>query len=460
MQERKNIGSTVPPHSNDSEVAVLGGILQNCELMPDIIEILPDSKAFYSEIHQVIYKTLIDSYNAGNKTDLVILSDILHKQKKLEFVGGSYYLSELISKAKPNDLCRQYAFIVKEYFIKRDIIRQAQKIIENGYDPSSDALNLLSDAENSIRELAIEREVKSIKTPYVLAREVYDKIASIVNGENDKVVYSYIADLDSFTLGFHGSELIIMAARPRMGKTALALTMLYNNSIVRDIPTAILSLEMSDYELWVRLATMATNIPNSKFRKGTFSQDEINKVTDFINQYANSRLYIDNLSRLSSIELRSKASKYVKQYGIKLLVIDYLQLMTGKSKENRNLELAEISRTCKEIAKEYDIPVIALSQLNRDFEKRGKSRKPQLSDLRDSGAIEADADMILFLDRPEEDGIKKFDDGTSTENMAVVKLGKHRHGESGECVMGFYKHRTMFVGMDLWHKQPKYEQPF
>jgi replicative DNA helicase len=446
------VGAKIPPHSEKAEIAVLGAMMLDQSASSSAIEILePDS--FYNEIHKELFDTMCFMYEKNIPIDIVSLSEELIKRKKLDFVNGTFYLTEINKRTPTSANVEYYARIVQEKYLKRQLISTSTKIVERCFDESTDALQEIDLAESDIFKIAEKRFSGS----YLDIKTLTHDTMSIVHqlAERDKTgvtgVPSGFRDLDKLTGGFQNSDLIIIAARPSMGKTALALSMARNVAVEYNMPVAVFSIEMSDTQLVMRLFAAESHIGFHKIRTGHLNEDDLTHVATRIGKLADSPLYIDDSPALTVTEFRAKCRRLKKEKDIKLVIIDYLQLMNPPKAESREREISMMSSSLKQIAKELDIPVIALAQLNRDVEKR-PDKRPMLSDLRESGSIEQDADVVLFVYRPEFYNITTWSDTNfPTENTGEIIIGKQRNGPTGNVRLVFQKEFARFENGDFSH---------
>ena len=365
--------------------------------------------------------------------DILTVSSKLKSLGKLEKVGGDYYLVQLSQKVSSSAHIEYHARIILQKHIQRSLIRISSEIIEDSYDETKDVFNLLDTAESKLYDVTQGNIKKSTETAQSLVIQAKKKIEEISNKDGLSGIPSGFPELDKLTSGWQPSDLIIVAARPGMGKTALTLSMARNMSVAKKIPVAFFSLEMSSIQLITRLISSETGLTSEKLRTGNLEKFEWEQLNVKVSALENAPLYIDDTPSLSIFDLRAKARRLSSQYGIKLIVIDYLQLMTASISNkngNREQEISTISRNLKALAKELNIPIIALSQLSRAVETRGGSKRPILSDLRESGAIEQDADIVSFIYRPEYYKIEEWDDEerTPSSGQAEFIVAKHRNG--------------------------------
>jgi replicative DNA helicase len=433
----------IPPQATDLEEVVLGAMMIDKKGVDQAIDILsPD--AFYKDAHKHIFEAIHVLFQEGQPIDLLTVSSQLKKEKKLEICGGEYYLIQLTQKISSSAHIEYHSRIILQKYIQRSLIKISNEIIEEAYDEGTDVFDLLDHAESKLYEVTQGNIKKSSETAQDLVTQALTRIEEISNKEGLSGIPSGFDDLDKLTSGWQPSDLIIVAARPGMGKTALTLSMARNMAVEHKIPVAFFSLEMSSVQLITRLISSETGLSSEKLRTGNLEKHEWEQLNVKVKSLEQAPLFIDDTPSLSIFDLRAKARRLSSQHGIKLIVIDYLQLMTGGGNNkggNREQEISTISRNLKALAKELNVPVIALSQLSRAVETRGGTKRPLLSDLRESGAIEQDADIVSFIYRPEYYDILEWDDEESspTEGQGEFIVAKHRNG-------GLDNIRLKFVG--------------
>ena len=439
----------VPPQAIDMEEAVLGAIMLEKEAVITILDILkPES--FYKEAHQKIFKAISDISFREYPVDLYTVSEELRATGEIENAGGPVYLTQLTSKVVSAAHVEYHARIVAQKYIQRELIRVATEIQNRSFDDTYDITDLLDYSEDAIFQIAegnIKREVAPINE---VIKDAIREIEEAGKREDALVgIPSGFTKLDRLTSGWQKSELIIIAARPSMGKTALALSMARNMAIDHGKKVAIFSCEMSSIQLVNRLIIAETDIPADKIKNGRLSEEEWKQLDSRIKKLVQAPIYIDDTPAITITELRAKSRRLMAQHKLDLVIIDYLQLMTGpQNSGSREQEVSNISRSLKSIAKELNVPVIALSQLNRSAELRGGLKRPQLSDLRESGAIEQDADMVVFIHRQDKFGIVTFEDGSSTKGIAEIILAKNRNGPVDDVRLRFREEKALFVDIE------------
>lgn len=441
----------VPPQAVELEEAVLGALMLEKDSIIEIQEILP-TDAFYKEAHRTIYQAIVELAQEMKPVDLYTVTEKLKLNKQLKAVGGATFLAALTQKVGSAAHIEFHAKIIAQKYIQRELIRVSTEIQKESYDESRDVSELINTAESEIFKVSEGHVKRSIQTSKDVLKKAMASIEEAVkNGGNTNGVPSGFTAIDRVTLGWQPSDLIIIAARPSMGKTAFTLTMARNIAVDHNIPVAFFSLEMSAVQLMMRLIVAESGIDSSKIRAGKLEPSEWKHLEDSIKPLAKAPLFIDDTPAMSVFEFRSKARRLKLHNDVKLIVIDYLQLMNGPKelKGNREQEVATISRTLKAIAKELDIPIIALSQLNRAAEVAGGNKRPQLSNLRESGSIEQDADIVAFIHRPEYFGLNTTEDSTPIiPGLTEFIIAKHRNGATETVNLRFRKEQAKFVDYD------------
>ncbi len=438
--------NTLPPHSTDIEQAVLGAILIEPGTDIEIIDIL-SPEMFYDQKHQKIFKAIVKLSAADKPVDTLTVIKQLEQDGTLEEVGGAIYITELAQKVGTTAHLKYHASVVYEKYILRRLIDFANNIQKMAYSQENEIETILDKAEKELFDIASDNIKNEIRPIAEVIKEALDKMEEI--GQKDITlsgIPSGFTELDRITSGWQNSDLIIVAARPSMGKTSFILSMARNMAVDYGLNVAIFSLEMSAMQLVHRLISSEAEISSGKIKTGKLSQEEWIKLEKRIKPLENAHIFIDDTAAISLFELRAKARRLKIQHNIDIIFIDYLQLMTGppETKGNREQEVSHISRGLKALAKELNIPVIALSQLNRAVEHRSGAKRPQLSDLRESGAIEQDADIVIFIHRPEKFGITEID-GKSTEGLAEIIIAKHRNGPVTDIPLRFIDKYAKFV---------------
>ncbi|RIW15737.1 replicative DNA helicase [Algoriphagus lacus] len=448
-----NFLGKVPPQAVELEEAVLGALMLEKDALTNVIDILK-VESFYKESHKVIFQAILDLFTESQPIDLLTVTTQLRKNGALEIAGGAFYITELTSKVASAANIEYHARIITEQSIKRELIRISGEIQKDAFEDTTDVFELLDKMEQSLFEISEKNIRKNYSDMRSIMREAIIELeARKLQKDGLTGVPSGFTALDRVTSGWQKSDLVIIAARPAMGKTAFVLSVLRNAAVDHNRPVAIFSLEMSSVQLVNRLISSEAELDSEKIKKGSLADHEWAQLVHKTAKLSKAPLFVDDTPALSILELRAKCRKLKAQHDIQMVVIDYLQLMSGDSKSggqggNREQEIASISRALKKIAKELSIPVIALSQLSRAVETRGGDKRPQLSDLRESGAIEQDADMVMFLYRPEYYGITQDEDNHSTAGVGEVIIAKHRNGSLENVKLRFIGKYTKFTDLD------------
>ena len=432
----------VPPHSIDAEQSVLGALMLDNSVWHDVAEILI-LEDFYRKEHSLIYQAMQHQAASSNPIDLVTLSEALDNTNNLEEVGGLDYLGELVANSPSTANIRAYASIIRERAIQRKLIHAANQITENAFNPDGrDSMELLDLAEKQVFKIADDRPRDG--GPRIVSPIVDDALARIdklfeAKGSITGITTGF-KDLDEMTSGLQKSDLVIVAGRPSMGKTSFAMNMVENAILNTDSPVLVFSLEMPADSLVVRMLSSIGRIDQTHMRNGQLEEGDWDKLTTAVSKIKHKPLFIDDTPGLSPMEMRSRARRIWREHGhIGMIMVDYLQLMQIKgSSESRTNEISEISRSLKTMAREFDCPVIALSQLNRSLEQR-PNKRPVMSDLRESGAIEQDADIIMFVYRDE-----VYNEDTENKGVAEIIIGKQRNGPIGTKLLSFIGKYTRF----------------
>ncbi|MEG1634435.1 MAG: replicative DNA helicase [Rikenellaceae bacterium] len=444
-------GGYAPPQAIELEEAVLGAVMIERDAIFTVQEILkPES--FYKESHGIIYKVCLELSAAHQPIDLYTVGEMLSRKKQLEQIGGAAYLVSLTGKVGSASHVEFHAKIIAQKHIQRELITASNDIQKNSFDDSIDVTDLIDYAEGKIFQVSegnIKRDVEKAYEIVAKAMQQIEESAKKPDGLSG--VPTGFTDLDKLTLGWQPSDLAIIAARPSMGKTAFVLSMARNTTVDYGRAVAFFSLEMSSVQLIMRLMVSESGLDSRTLKNGRLSKEEWSVLEKSIVPLQNAPLFIDDTPGLSIFEFRSKARRLKAQHDIQLIIIDYLQLMTGptETRGNREQEVATISRSLKGIAKELEIPIIALSQLNRSVETRGGNKRPQLSDLRESGAIEQDADIVAFIHRPEYYGMTNDESGIPiVPGTAEIIIAKHRNGPTDVVNLKFRKEQARFSNFD------------
>lgn len=443
----------MPPNAVDLERLVIGSFLIDKKALDDTYDLLvPD--VFYDPRHQEIYRAIIQLFSENKPIDMMTVIQELKRQEKLNLAGGDAYIIDLTTTVSSSAHIEYHARVILEKYILRRLISVSAGVIDNSYKESTDVFELLDRAEQEFFDITNGTIKKGFDTASALVSEAIEKIKSLKDKEGLSGIPSGFSLLDKETGGWQNSDLIIIAARPGMGKTAFILSMARNIAVAQQTPIAVFSLEMASIQLITRMISSETGISSEKLRKGQMTDDEWQRLFNNVAALENAPLFIDETPALSIFDFRAKARRLVMQHGVKIIMVDYLQLMTASSGKGgtREQEISTISRSLKAIAKELNIPIIALSQLSRTVETR-PNKRPQLSDLRESGAIEQDADIVSFIFRPEYYKIEFWDNDeeeakTSTTNQAEIILAKHRNGATGEVRLSFQKEIAKFGDLD------------
>jgi replicative DNA helicase len=437
-----------PPAATDIEASVLGAMMIEREAVPKAIELL-STDSFYLREHKLIFDAMVSLFESGEPIDTVTLYEELKKRNQAEEAGGAVYLSRLSQNISSAANIEYHAKIILEKEILRGLITSSHEIARAAYEGTEDAFDILDQAERKIFEITETHLKKTFTSMDRAVRDALEYIEAIHSNTKQRFsVPTGFYELDELLGGFQKSDLVIIAARPSMGKTALALTLARNAAVDHKVPVGIFSLEMATMQLIIRMLCAEGRLNAHLVRTGKLPSEEGIKLSKNAHRLIESPLYIDDTPAQTVLEIRAKARRLKAEKDIGMIVIDYLQLMQGPSNsESREREISHISRSLKSLAKELNIPVIALAQLNRAVETR-TDKRPQLSDLRESGSIEQDADVVLFLNRPEYYGIKNFaDDNTSTEGVAEVIIGKQRNGPTGDIRLAFIKEYARFENL-------------
>ncbi len=441
----KEIDSTLdklPPQNIEAEQSVLGAILLDNSALTTTLELL-DYDDFYKDSHRRIFLSMTDLFDKNEPIDIITLTDHLKRKNDLEAVGGTGYLTALVSLVPTSANIRYHSRIVREKAMMRGLLRSVTDIASNVYDGELDVEELMDFAEKTVFDLS-EKRIKAsfvtlkevIKDSFQMIEQLYDKKETITG------VPSGFKELDELTTGFQRSDLIIVGGRPSMGKTAFSLNIAQHVGVNIKEPVAIFSLEMSKEQLAFRMLCSEAMVDSNSIRKGFIKKDDWHNLTSAASKLAESPIFIDDTSGMTVLEMRAKARRLKAEHGLSLVVVDYLQLMRGRGNaERREQEISEISRSLKGLAKELRVPVIALSQLNRGVETRGGNKKPTLADLRESGAIEQDADVIIFLYRDE----VYNKDNPDNKNRAEIIVAKQRNGPTDTLTLSFLSHCTRFM---------------
>ncbi|MFC4161618.1 replicative DNA helicase [Chitinimonas lacunae] len=436
----------MPPHSLEAEQSVLGGLLIDNNAWDRIADLVHESD-FYRDDHRVLYRHIAKLVESGRPADAVTLAESLENANQLLYVGGMSYLASLAQNVPSAANIRRYGEIVRERSVMRQLAAVGTEIVDSAYNPAGrDAAALLDTAETKVFEIAEQsaRGKQGFLDMPSLLKEVVERIDTLYSQDNESGVTgvsSGFVDLDRMTSGLQAGDLIIVAGRPSMGKTAFAVNVAENVAVDARLPVAIFSMEMGGAQLVMRMIGSVGRLDQHKIKTGRLEDEDWQKLTYAVGKLSEAQIFIDETAGLTALELRTRARRLARQFGgqLGLIVIDYIQLMQGSGRDqNRATELGEISRALKSLAKELKVPVIALSQLSRSVEQR-PNKRPMMSDLRESGAIEQDADLILFMYRDE-----YYNPDSPDKGLAEVIVGKHRNGPTGVVRMAFLGHYSRF----------------
>ncbi len=434
----------VPPHDAEAEQAVLGSMLTDRDAVISAIEVLKEED-FYRTDNRLIYSAILNLYNRAEPIDIITVKAELESLGKFEQVGGMEYLATLPDKVPTTANATKYINIVEEKSTLRSLIKAANEIIDLGYDPTEDVDYVTESAEKKIFNLMQNKDKKSYTPIKDILVDSFTQLEELYNRKQHITgVPTGFTELDNRTAGFHGSDLILIAARPAMGKSAFALNIATNAAVRTNVPVMIFSLEMSKEQMVNRILCSEAMVDSNKLRTGKLDEDDWTKLAGKIGQLAEAQIYIDDTPGISVTEIRAKCRKLKLEKGLGMVVIDYLQLVQGTNRRSgtREQEISEISRSLKILAKEIGVPVIALSQLSRAVEQRPDHR-PMLSDLRESGAIEQDADIVMFLYRDD-----YYNQDSEKKNIAEVIIAKHRGGSTGTVELLWLGSYTKFVNLE------------
>lgn len=434
----------IPPHNIEAEQAVIGAVF----LEPDVFSTASERvgpRDFYRANHQVIFEAMYDLFEKGEPIDIVTVTTLLSNNEKLEIAGGVPYLTDIAGSVPTAANVDYYSQIVEEKAVLRRLIQTATDIVTNTFAKEDEVEEALDEAERSILEVSSRKNVNAFKPIKDVLIEVYDSIEQLHHAKDDVTgISTGYRDLDRMTSGFQRNDLIIIAARPSMGKTAFALNIAQNVAIKTNENVAIFSLEMGAGQLVQRMLCAEGNIDSQRLRTGKLEQDDWGKLTMAMGSLSHAGIYIDDAPGIRVSDIRSKCRRLKQEHGLGMIIIDYLQLIQGSenSRENRQQEVSEISRSLKGLARELEVPLIALSQLSRGVESR-QDKRPMMSDLRESGSIEQDADIVGFLYRDD-----YYDSESEQQNIEII-LAKQRNGPTGTVELAFVKEYNKFVDLDF-----------
>ena len=434
----------IPPNDTEAEQAVLGSMLTDKEATIAAIEVLKEED-FYREDNKLIYRAILNLYNRAEPIDIITLKSELTSMGKFDTIGGLEYLADLPERVPTTANVDRYIKIVEEKSILRNLIKTANEIITLGYDPTEEVENIMDSAEKKIFDIMQSKNQKGYTPIKDILVDTFAQLEQLYNQKQHITgVPTGFADLDYKTAGLHGSDLVLVAARPAMGKSAFALNIATNAAVRAKVPVAIFSLEMSKEQMVNRILCSEAMVDSNKVRTGKLDEQDWGKLAGALGPLSESEIYIDDTPGISVMEIRAKCRKLKLEKNIGLVVIDYLQLIQASNRRSgsREQEISEISRSLKILAKEINVPVVALSQLSRAPEQRPDHR-PMLSDLRESGAIEQDADIVMFLYRDD-----YYNEDSEKKNIAEVILAKHRAGSTGTVELLWLGNYTKFVNID------------
>ncbi len=443
----------MPPQAVEIEESILGGMLIENDAASTALELLKPED-FYKKAHRHIFEVMLRLYEKNNPLDLITVENELRDQKLLEECGGPGYLSQLTRSVSSAANIEYHAQIVAEKAIKRNLISKFTEVVSESYDSTTDPFELLDKAERYLFELSNSNKRAGARSINDILKKTLGRLEELRSKPDGVTGVPSGTDVDDYTAGWQKGDLIIIAARPSMGKTAFVLTVARNAALYPDpdknAAVALFSLEMSDHQLVQRLLTMEARVNAQSARTGRLSPDEFQQLIQGAGRLFPARIFIDDTPGITLMEMRSKCRRLKAEHDIGMVIVDYLQLMRGSSNDrnsNREQEIAAISRGLKALAKELDVPVIALAQLSRAVETRGGSKRPMLSDLRESGSIEQDADVVIFLYRPEYYNIMTDEEGRSTQGIGEIIIGKQRNGPVGTKRLQFIKEYARFENL-------------
>ena len=448
MADKSVAAGKVPPQNLDAEMSLLGAVLIDEEVLADVSEHVKP-KDFYDKRHAVIFDAMMRLYEKNKPVDLLTLTDELKRKKELDGVGGSAYLTELTNYVPTAAHAESYAEIVAQKAVRRRLIKASGDISELGYNEETSTQELLQQAEAelfSVSDQSLKQDLTSLES---ILTDSFDRLEELHRNKGAlRGIRTGYRDLDNMTAGLQRSDLIILAARPAMGKTTLVTNLAYNVATIAKQPVLFFSLEMSKEQLVDRMLSDASGVDSWNIRTGNLSDDDFSKLSEAMGEMSEAPIFIDDTPGLSVLEMRTKARRAAHDQPLGLIIIDYLQLMqgSGRSDGNRVQEVSEISRGLKLIARELDVPVIALSQLSRSVQSRSP-QIPQLADLRESGSIEQDADIVMFIYRE-----AYYNPDTERENITDLIIAKHRNGPVGKVELYFHPERLRFMSLDRKHE--------
>lgn len=434
----------IPPQNLEAEMALLGSIMLRPEALFDIADVI-NQDSFYSEKHRIIYETMMELFTKRSPIDLLSVSSMLKEKGWLDQIGGNTYLTEIVNSVPSSSNIGYYAEIVQKKYMMRRLIEASDHISQIGYDENKELEEMLDHAEKKLFDVTNFNTAHKFVAIKEELTEAWDRLDKLHSEDNSmRGIPTGFTDIDHKLAGFQKSDLIILAARPSMGKTSLALDIARQAAVNHDIPVGIFSLEMSSQQLVDRMLSAQANVDAWKMRTGKLSrQDDFQAIRESLDKLSKAPIYIDDQPGNNILKMRSIARRLKSERGLGLIVVDYLQLMVPTQTKNDNVvqQVTEISRSLKNLARELDVPVLALSQLSRAVEQRGG--RPRLSDLRDSGSIEQDADVVMFIHRED-----KYKDESERTNIAEILIEKHRNGETGKVDLYFNEKKATFQNID------------
>jgi len=448
MADKTVPAGKIPPQNVDAEMSLIGAVLIDEEVLADITEHVKP-KDFYDKRHGIIFDAIMRLYEKNKPVDLLTLTDELKRKKEIDEIGGSAYLTELTNYVPTAAHAESYAEIVAQKAVRRRLIKASGEISELGYDEATSTQELLQQAEAelfAVSDQSLKQDLTSLES---ILTDSFDRLEELHRNKGAlRGVRTGYRDLDNMTAGLQRSDLIILAARPAMGKTTLVTNLAYNVATIAKQPTLFFSLEMSKEQLVDRMLADASGVDSWNIRTGNLSDDDFSKLSEAMGEMAEAPIFIDDTPGLSVLEMRTKARRAAHDQPLGLIIVDYLQLMQGSGRDggNRVQEVSEISRGLKLIARELNVPVIALSQLSRSVESRSP-QIPQLADLRESGSIEQDADIVMFIYRE-----AYYNPETERENVTDLIIAKHRNGPVGKVELYFHPERLRFMSLDRKHE--------
>ncbi|RKY86129.1 replicative DNA helicase [candidate division KSB1 bacterium] len=448
----------LPPQAIEAEMAVLGAMMIDNKAVLRAVEIL-DETNFYKSAHSKIFSSIVSLFEKNEAIDVLTVTEELSKRNQLDEIGGGYYLTECISRVTTAANVEHHSRIVLEKFLLRKLIEVATQITYEAYEAGEDAHSILDKSEQMIFDISEKRLKKGFLPIHDILHETFTQIESYSKRKGVVIgVPTGFDKLDEMTSGFQKSDLVVIAGRPSMGKTALSLNIARNAAVEEKIPVAIFSLEMSNYQIAMRMLCSEARIDSHRLRTGRLGEEDWQRLSMSAGVLAEAPIFIDDSATLNILELRAKARRFKAEKNIGMIIIDYLQLIQGPpNMESRQQEISAISRSLKALAKELEVPVVALSQLSRAVETRGGDRKPVLADLRESGAIEQDADVVLFIYRPWVYLSSKEKEDSTLKGYAEVIIGKQRNGPIGPVKLTFLEDYAKF---ENYAPMPVLEEPF